>query len=223
MKNHLYIVSRLAILSCLIGLGGLAGAQTISQDEQSASVRESQRRAINAERSKLEADFLKQEATCYKKFAVNSCLGKLNNSRRKAIAELRRQEVQLNDEERNAKGSAQLRRIEEKSSVEKQQEAADRRAKAAEDYQTRLEQEKTKQQQRSTAQSHEEEMRKERAEKIQAHQNKEQARLQRRTKDAEEAEKFSDRQKQASERRVQHEAEQLKRGTPSAKSLPLPE
>lgn len=223
MKHYLYIVSRLAILSCLIGLGGLAGAQTISQDEQSASVRESQRRAINAERSKLEADFLTQEALCYKKFAVNSCLGKLNTSRRKVMAELRRQEVQLNDEERSAKGSAQLRRIEEKSSAEKQQESADRRAKAAEDYQTRLAQEKTKQQQRSTAQSHEEEMRKERAEKIEAHQNKEQARLQRRTKDAEEAEKFSDRQKQASERRVQHEAEQLKRGTPSAKSLPLPE
>lgn len=223
MKHPVYIASRLAVLSCLLGLGGLASAQTILQDAQSASARESQRRAISTERSRLEADFLTQEALCYKKFAVNSCLEKLNTSQRKATAELRRQEVQLNDEERNAKGSAQLRRIEEKSSAENQQESADRRAKAAQDYQARLAQEKAKQQDRSTVQSHQEEMRKERSEKIQAHQNKEQARLQRHAKDAEEAEKFSDRQKQARDRRIQHEAEQLKRATPSAKSLPLPE
>ena len=223
MTHHLYIASRLAILSCLVGLAGLASAQAISLDEQSASARESQRMAINAERSRLEADFLAEESLCYKKFAVNNCLTRVNTSRRKAMAELRRQEVQLNDEERNAKGSAQLRKIEEKSSPEKQQEAANRRAKAAEDYQTRLAQEKSKQNQHSTMQSHEEEMSKERFEKNQAHQNKEQARLQRRTQDAEEAKKFSDRQQQARERRAQHEAEQLKRGTPSAKPLPLPE
>ncbi|MGV8805745.1 MAG: hypothetical protein ACWA6Y_12380 [Polaromonas sp.] len=223
MKQPLYIASRLLILSCLAGLAGLAGAQTRSLDEQSASARALQREAIDAERSRLEADFLAQEAVCYKKFAVNNCLAKINTSRRKAMAELRRQEVQLNDEERSAKGAAQLRQIEEKSSPEKQQETAERRAKAAEDYRIRLAQEKIKQQQRATVQSHEEEMRKERSEKIQVHQDKEQTRLQRRTKDAEEAEKFNERQKQARERRTQQEAEQLKRGASSAKSLPLPE
>ena len=222
MNHFPYIASRLAILMGLAGFWGLTGAQTMSQDEQLASARQSQRTAINAERSRLEADFLAQEVACHKKFAVNNCLGKVNTSRRQALAELRQQEVQLNDEERSAKGAAQLRKTEEKALPENKQEAAERRAKAVQDYQTRLTQEKNKQEQRSAVQSHEEEMRKEHSERIQAHQNKEQARLQRHARDAEEAQKFSDRQQQARDHRTQQEAEQLKRGAPSAKPLPLP-
>ena len=44
------------------------------------------------------------------------------------MADLRRQEILLNDEERKIKGAEQIRITEEKASPEKQQEAIDRSA-----------------------------------------------------------------------------------------------
>ncbi len=205
-----------AITLLLTLLDGLAVAQTGALNGQ-------QRAAISAERSRLEAGFLTEDAACYKKFAVNSCLGKVNTKRREAMADLRRQEILLNDEERRIKGEEQIRKTQEKSSSEKLQEAQGSRAKAAEDYSGRLKREKDKQQERTTTQSNEKAAREANAEKLLAHQKKTQARLDKQTAAAEEAKKFNQRQKEAQERRAQHEADQLKRLKPAAKPLPLPE
>ncbi|CAM3558975.1 hypothetical protein [Polaromonas hydrogenivorans] len=201
---------------------GFAGAQTSALNGQVGNI-DAQRAAISAERSRLEVGFLTEDAACYKKFAVNSCLEKVNIRRREAMADLRRQEILLNDEERKIKGAQQIRKTEEKSSPEKLQEEADRRTKAAEDYQSRLEREKGKQQERGVAASNEAAAREANTAKLQAHQKKIQARSEQQAGTVEKAKEFDARKAEAQERRAQHEADQLKRVKPPAKPLPLPQ
>lgn len=207
-------------------LSMLAGAQTGVQMVPPAAQQgtlDAERARISAERARLEAGFLAEDAACYKKFAVNSCLGDVNSRRREAMADLRRQEISLNDEERRIRGAEQIRKTEEKSSPERQQEAADRRAKAMEDYQSRLDREQKKRDERATAQSSEKANSEASAERLKGNQGKTQARTDKQAAAAEEAKKFNVRQKEAQERRAQYESDRLKRVKPPAKSLPLPE
>ncbi|UUZ76230.1 hypothetical protein LP414_33800 [Polaromonas sp. P1(28)-13] len=182
-----------------------------------------ERARISADRARLEAGFLAEDAACYKRFAVNSCLGEVNARRREAMADLRRQEISLNDEERKIKGAEQIRKTEEKSSPEKLQEAADRRAQALKDHQSRLDRDKKAQEDRATAKSSEKANSEASADKLKSKQAKTQARQGMQNAAAEEAKKFNDRQKEAQERRAQHDRERLKQTKPPAKSLPLPE
>lgn len=204
-------------------LSGLANAQNNALNEQQTGSIDAQRAAISAERSRLEAVFLAEEAVCYKKFAVNNCLAKVNTRRREAMAGFRRQEILLNDEERKVKGEDQIRKTDEKSSPEIKQQSAERRTKALEDYQERLKLEKDKQQAGTSIPSNENAARAANAERLLAHQKKNQARADMQAEAAENAKKFNERQKEAQARRIQHEADQLKRGKPAAKPLPLPE
>lgn len=211
-----------ALAFLLVAFSALARAQAVAPEGENGNI-EAERARISAERTKAEAGFLVEDAACYKKFAVNSCLAKVNTRRRAMIADLRRQEILLNDEERRIKGADQIRKTEEKSSPERQQEASDRRAKGIEDHQSRLDREKSQQQDRATAQSGEKAAREASAERLKANQEKARARTDKQAAAAEEAKKFNERQKEAQERRAQHEADQLKRTKPPAKSLPLPE
>jgi membrane protein involved in colicin uptake len=166
---------------------------------------------------------LAEEVACYKKFAVNNCLDKVNIRRREAMAGFRQQEILLNDEERKLKGAEQIRKINEKSSPEKKQQSAERRTKALVDYQERLKREKNKQQAGTSIPSNENAASAANAERLLVHQKKNQARADMQAKATEKAKKFNERQKEAQARRIQHEADQLKRGKPAAKQLPLPE
>lgn len=199
----------LATLLATALVAGTAGAQTAQSGPQPASL-EVRRAGIGAERARLQALFSAEDAACHERFAVNSCLDKVSTKRREAMAELRRQEIALNDEARKNRAEAQLRKIEEKSSPEKQQEAAQRRAQAAEDYRLRLEREKNQQQGRAGRAAT--------LKKLREPQRKSQA--DRQGAAAEEAKKFNQRQQQAQARRARHEANQL--GRPPAKPLPLP-
>ncbi|MEO7954907.1 MAG: hypothetical protein ABIR35_12580 [Polaromonas sp.] len=214
-------MNRFILMSGLIALSGLAAAQSSHPDASPRNI-DAERAKISAERVRLETGFLAEDAACHKKFAVNSCLGKINARRREAMAELRRQEVALNDKERKISGEQEMRRIEEKSSPENLQEAADRRAKAAEDYQLRLNREKDKQQGRASASSAEKAARDASAQRLMDSQKKTQARAATQSAAAEEARKFNERQKRAQERRAEHEKEELARTKPPARSLPLP-
>ncbi|MBH2009318.1 MAG: hypothetical protein I8H71_06430 [Xanthomonadaceae bacterium] len=206
----------------LLWSSGFAGAQTSALNGPVGNI-DAQRAAISAERSRLEAGFLTEDAACYKKFAVNSCLGQVNTRRREAMADLRRQEILLNDEERKLKGAQQIRKTEEKSSPEKLQQEAERRSKAVEDYQGRLTREKDKQQERGVAAANEAAAREANTAKLRAHQKKIQARSEQQAGTVEKAKEFDARQAEALERRAKHEADQLKRVKPPAKPLPLPQ
>lgn len=210
----------------LIALSVLANAQstveTAAPADQMRSI-DAERTRISVERNRLEAGFLAEDAACYDRFAVNSCLGKVNDRRREAMADLRRQELSLNDEERRIRGAEQIRKTEEKSSPEKQQEAADRRAKALEDSQSRLEREKKKTEDRAAAKAGEQGSSDANAARLKSGQEKSQSRSEKQAVAAEEAKKFNDRQKEALERKAQHERDRLKQTKPPAKSLPLPD
>jgi colicin import membrane protein len=215
-------MKNLAVACCLATLGMVALAQPAVPAE-TPPTRDVERARINADRARLEAGFLAEDAECYKKFAVNSCLGKVNERRREAMGDLRRQELILNDEERRIRGGDQIRKTEEKQSPEKLQEAADQRAKAVKDYESRLEREKKKIEDRAATKAGEQGKSEASATRLKGSQEKSQARSDKQTAAAEEAKKFSDKQKEAEERKAQHEKERLKATKPPAKSLPLPQ
>jgi hypothetical protein len=206
----------------LAALAGLADAQTVVPEGPQQDGMVAQRARISAERTRLEAGFAAENAVCYEKFAVNNCLDKISARRRQAMAELRRQEILLNDEERKRRGEEQIRKTREKSSPEKLQEAAERRAKAVEDYQSRLKTGKSQQKEPASVSSSENAARSAYAQKLRDEQKKVQARAERQATNAENAKKFQARQKEAQERQAEHEADQLKRGKTPGKSLPLP-
>ena len=191
-----------ALAFLLSTLAMLAGAQTAapaSPAAQPASL-DAERARISADRARLEAGFLTEDAACYKRFFVNNCLGEVNVRRREAMAGLRRQEILLNDEERKIKGAEQIRKTEEKSSPEKLQEAADRRAQALKEQQQRLDRDKEKQQNRATAQSNEKAKSEGSADRLRSNQDKARARNEQQGAAAEAARKFNERRSE--ERRV---------------------
>ena len=89
-----------------------------------------ERSRIAAERKQVETRFTAHEAACYKKFAVNDCIEEGKADRRTRLADLRRQEITLNDAERKRKGAAQMQRMEEKEKTEVPQKELQRRERA---------------------------------------------------------------------------------------------
>lgn len=104
-----------------------------------AAGRDTEKARIAAERARLEAGFKAEEAACYRRFLVNACLEEIRPRRAEAMAELRRQEISINEAERKAKGADQIQKIEEKSSGERQQQRADQEQKALQETARRAE------------------------------------------------------------------------------------
>jgi colicin import membrane protein len=107
----------LAVLTVLSTLLVLPAAPVLAQpsDGMLAGLNvEAERARIDTERKQVEAKFKVEEAACYKKFAVNDCINEHRAVRRTALADLRRQEISLNDAERKRKGAEQIQRMEEK-------------------------------------------------------------------------------------------------------------
>ena len=118
----------------------LCAAPTAVQAQGSAQQQLDQERSrIAAERRAADSRYADAEAACYARFAVNDCVNEAKAARREALADLRRQEVSLNDDERRRKGAAQRQRLDERSSAENQQRAAQQRAQALNDAALRQE------------------------------------------------------------------------------------
>jgi len=109
------------LISVLLSLGGGALAADVSADppaqpQSAPSFTEVERSRIERERA---AEMLRQqqvESACYQRFAVNDCLLESRVKHREVMADLKRQEIALNDRERRLRSSEQLRRIEDKVS-----------------------------------------------------------------------------------------------------------
>ena len=212
----------IVIAFLVTALAGHGSAQPISGDGQQNTIG-TQRAAISAERSRLEKGFLLEDAACYKRFAVNNCLGNVNARRRQLMEDLRRQEILLNDEERKIKGAEQIRRTEEKTSPEKRQETVDRSAGAIKDYELRLDRERSKKLERATSQSNEKTARDINAEKLLRNQKKAVERDRKHSAAAEQVRIYAGRQNEAQKRRSDHEAEKMKQAKQPTKSLPVPD
>lgn len=110
-----------AVLAALLALPLTqvwAQAKGVAQDDGAMTAAAVQRKAeherIRHEREALAAGRQKDEAACYKLFAVEDCLRGVRAKAREAGDRLRAQEVELNDAERREKAAERLRSIEEK-------------------------------------------------------------------------------------------------------------
>jgi hypothetical protein len=90
-----------------------------------------QRARIGAERNQAEARLAAEEAACYKKFAVNDCLKEARSRTRERLAELRRQEIVLNDAERKRRAVERQLDLEERQQDKQRQDKSAERAEAA--------------------------------------------------------------------------------------------
>lgn len=75
---------------------------------------EAERARIAAERGRIEAAYEKAQRDCYRKFAVNDCLEEAKGRRRESLAELRRQEITLDDARRRRDAAERIRELDER-------------------------------------------------------------------------------------------------------------
>lgn len=73
------------------------------------------RERISSARSVAEVEFAAQEKACYQRFAVNDCLHAARAKRRAALADLRREEIALDDADRQRRAAERLHTLEERA------------------------------------------------------------------------------------------------------------
>ena len=183
---------------------------------------DAERLRISTERAQLEAAFALEDSACYKRFWVNNCLDEVKVRRRDALADLRRQEIVLNDEARKAKAAEQILKTEDKSSAEKLQLESDRRAQAVKDFEERMAREQQKTADREALQAGEKVKAEASAGRIKSNQDKEAGRAARQAAAAEELRKYNERQAQAKERQARNAREKASLTKAPANSLPAP-
>ncbi len=93
---------------------GLVAATMAAGAKDAGDGAAAERARIAAERSQVEAQYHAEERACWGRFGVNGCLAGSRAKRRAALADLRRQEISLNDAERKQRAAQRLRSIEER-------------------------------------------------------------------------------------------------------------
>ena len=184
---------------------------------------DAERVRISAERSRLEATFALEDTACYKRFLVNNCLDEVKVRRRDAMADLRHQEIVLNDEARKAKAAEQLQKTEVKSSPEKLQQEADKRAQAVKDFDDRMARDKQKIADREALQAGEKAKSDAAAGRMKGSQDKDAGRTARQAQAADEIRKYNERQAQAKERQVRYARDKASQAKVPTKPLPVPQ
>lgn len=213
-------MKRLLFLSFWAAGSFLVHAQPSDHDDAARAA--SERTRINTERAQLENGFAMESVACHQKFLVNHCLDEVNGRRRGALADLRRQEVSLNEQDRRSRGAEQLRKTEEKSSLQNQQQEADKRAVALQEFESKLAREKQKKTDRTNAQSNEIPNRAATADRLKNNQLKANARADSQATSAQKAKKYNERQEKAIQRKEKNDRERLARTKPAATPLPVP-
>lgn len=99
----------IAMLAVLAGTAWAQG-QTPMPAEQIAS----ERASIAQARARINARFAMEEQACHQRFAVNDCLNRNLAWQREELGALRRQEILLNDSERQRKAAERLERLDRK-------------------------------------------------------------------------------------------------------------
>ena len=178
---------------------------------------------ISNERSRLEAAFALEDTACYKRFLVNSCLDEVKGRRRDVLADLRRQEIVLNDEARKSKAAEQLQKIEDKSAPEKLQQEADKRAEAVKDFEERMARDKQKIADREALQAGEKAKSDAAAGRMKGSQDKEAGRTAKQAQAADEIRKYNERQAQAKERQARYARDKASQAKVPTKPLPVPQ
>jgi len=216
---------RMAVLCCLAGWALTAGAasELPVQSPQAPSFVDVERSRIEQERA---AEMLRQqkvESACYLRFAVNDCLLDSRVKHREVMADLKRQEINLNDRERRLRSSEQLRRIEDKVSsperdidlMNRQQQGAQKTTDAA----------NTAAQKAADAANQVRERAERQAEQQRKQQQAGEKAAERASKAAQapqEARRFQDKLQDAASHRLQVERDARNSAGPRGKALPVP-
>ncbi len=108
------------VLFTTLGVGATEAQVTVKPYDAEFDAQERSR--IHKERQRAEAKYKEDQADCYQRFAVNSCLRDVRRSRRVVVDDLRRQEIVLNDAKRAADVQEQKQRVEQRQTERQQQE-----------------------------------------------------------------------------------------------------
>lgn len=200
---------------CLLSVCLSAFAQTEASND-------TERLRISKEKAALEAAFSRDEKACYKFFLVNNCLNAVKAKRVDALADLRRQEISINDQERKARGAEQIQKTEDRASLEKQQQEADRRAEALKDFEARMATEKQKNADRDKAESSEKANLEAANARIKSAQDKQAGQTAKQAAAAAEAKKYDEKIEKARDRQARVAMEKANQTKAPADPLPLP-
>lgn len=88
---------------CLLVLTMASTVISVHSDVLSADLEISKRSKLTQERARIESEFALKESACYKNFVVDACLRQANTDKRSALAEIKRQELAVNDLQRQKK------------------------------------------------------------------------------------------------------------------------
>jgi hypothetical protein len=125
----------LFLFCCCLSLGA-AMAQSPAQEKAANAL---ERSKVAAERARLEAGFLAEEAVCKNRFTLNACLQEIRSRRNEAMADLRRQDLLINESDRKARAADQIQKTEDKSNLERKQQRAEKEKKAQQETDRRAE------------------------------------------------------------------------------------
>ena len=205
------------LLALCFGLVGSVSAQ--SDVEAGQLERNSERTRITAERQKIESAYIAEQAICFRKFFANACLEKLLPPRSAALADLRRQEILINELERKISAADQLLKNEQRllSQREKQTEQA---IKVQQEADNLIERAKLKEISQRNAAEQAAANKADRDAKQDSSQSQAVELEAKRAQAAANVEALRKRQAQAAQRRAEREQRLREDGPPTGKSLP---
>lgn len=199
---------------------GLTGS-VLAQAEVDAGqlARNADRVRITAERQQIESAFKAEQAICFRKFFANACRDKLLPPYRAALADLRRQEVLMNEVERKNSAADQLLKNEERLSLQREKQAA-QALKVQQDADNLTERAKQQKINQGNAAEQAAGNIADRDAKLDNRQSQATEAETKRGQAAANVEATRQRQEQAKQRRREHEQRLRDQGPPTGKSLP---
>lgn len=103
-------------LGLFVAIPGASAQDAAPQGaDKGQAQRDAQRARIGQLRTEADARHARDLADCSARFAVTDCTQKADRTHRETLADLRRQQVVLDNEERRLKGAERLRKIEQRS------------------------------------------------------------------------------------------------------------
>ncbi len=181
---------------------------------------EAERNRLATERAAIEARYESERKACYARFAVEDCLRESRARRRTENDHLKRQESSINDIERQRRGAAELRKLDEKKTTERPQDSAQQREQSMQNQRER-EQRAADHAQGRAATAAEAPERQRQFDQKQSNQAAEQAKAaQRRAEAPEQAQRYEEKQRKAEEHRASRERQNANRTKPRGAPLP---
>lgn len=124
---------QLLVLAAVCMVGAAQAADDMAVMDHVVTPRE----RIRVQRAAVDAEFAKAQQACLMRFAVTDCERHAKRERRAAMDLLRREELTLNDLDRQANAAAAINRVTDNLSPERQRAAEVQRLQAAQEFKSR--------------------------------------------------------------------------------------